>query len=104
MILVIGGAGAVGEHQTFETAVVCFSHGGVHTDVGRDPRQDEIANSPIAQYEFEVCRTEGTLSRFVDDDFIVVRGQFRDDLPACLPPNEDAPARACIADPGADAL
>ncbi len=57
-----------------------------------------------AQQQVEVGGVERALARLVDDELAVDRRDLGHDLPARLAPDEDAPARAGVADAGADAL
>src|SRR5690242_5254737 len=103
MISMIGRAGAVFQQQTLEAAIVCFSHGGVHADVGCDSRQDQIVDSARAQDELEIGRAERALARLVDDHLARQRCELGNNFPPRLTAHEDSSAWTGIANARADA-
>src|SRR5208337_4663116 len=98
----VGGSCAVLQKQAFVTPVVGLPHGRMNADVGGDPRQNQIADSPGSQEEVQIGGVEGALPGFVDDDFSLQGIQFRDDVPPLFSTDENPAAGARVADPGAD--
>ena len=102
MVAAVGGAAAILEQQALEAAVVGLAHGGVDADVGGDAGEHQIVDAALAHDQLEVGGAERALARLVDHGLARQRRQFGDDFPARLAAHQDAPARARIADPGAD--
>src|ERR1700743_2909549 len=102
MVTLISRGAAILEQHAFEAAVVCFSHGGVNTDVGRDTGQYDVLDPAQTQHQFKVCRAEGSLAGLVDNRLVRQRRAIRNDLPARLAANQYAPAGAGVADARAD--
>ena len=66
--------------------------------------KDGIVDAARAQDELQVCAAERSLAGLVDDRLPWQRLKFLADIPAPLAADENAPARALVPDPGADAL
>ena len=104
MVAVVGRAAAILQHDAFEAAIVGLAHCRVHADIGGDAGQHDVADAALVEDQFEVSGAERTLARLVDDRLTGDRIEIGDDVPTRLATDQDAAARAAVADAGADAL
>jgi hypothetical protein len=104
VVALVGRAATVFEQQALEAAIIGFPHCRMHANVGGDAGEDEIVDAARGQDELQVCGAERSLAGLVDDRLSWQRLEFLDDIPAPLAADENAPARALVPDPGADAL
>jgi len=58
MIAVVGGATAIFQQQTFEAAIIGFTHGGMDADIGGDAAQDQVADAAQVQHELQIRGAE----------------------------------------------
>src|SRR5580704_4499939 len=103
VVALIGRATAIFEQQTLETAIIGFTHGRMHADIGGDAGEHQIFDPAQAQQQLEIGSTEGALAGLVDHRLAVARREIRNDVPPRLAANENAAAGALVADAGADA-
>ena len=104
MVAVVGGAGAIRQHQALEATIIGLPHGGVDADISGDPGEDEVRDTRTAQDQVQVGGVEGSLTGFVDDRFTGQRRDLRDDLPPGFAAHKDASARSNRTDLRARAL
>ena len=104
VIAMVGSTATVFQEQAFEASVIGLTHGSVHTDVRSYPAENNIAYLSSTKNQFKVGCTERSLPGFIYDYLAGGRAQFGNDFPPWLPADQYAPARAGVADPGADAL
>ncbi len=82
VVVVVGGAGAVGEQQALVAAVVGVAHRRVHAHVGGDAGEHEVGDAVSPQQEIEVGGVERALARLVDHELAVDGRDLGHDLPA----------------------
>src|ERR1700743_2295959 len=102
VIALVGSGAAILKQHAFETAVVCFAHRRVYTNVGSDARQHDILDAAKSQHQFKIRRAERSLTGFVDDRLSGQGRQIRNDSPARFATDQDASARSRVTNTGAD--
>src|ERR1700733_8348115 len=103
MVAAIGRGTAVFQKQTFVTAIVRFTHGGVNAHVGGDASENDVGNSALAENQIQIRCAERAFARFVDDRFALFGIKFGNDVPAGFAAHQDSAAGAFIADARAEA-
>ena len=71
MVAPVCRSGAVGQDEALKPAVIGFTQGGVHANIGGDAGEHQIVYAAGAQNQLQVGRTKRSLAWLVDDDLAV---------------------------------
>lgn len=104
-------SGPILHQHAIKSTIVGLPHRRRYANISRDPRNDQVPDSPDAQQQLEIRMGKGAPARFIDHRFALPRIQFGDRVVALLAADEQATERARVADaeaggvvPGAEAL